>query len=155
MKPPLAKAVTALLLAAGLFIQGADHSRADEGAALIGLMQSMQTFLHKTALSLDNDNLPLAGFYAHELEEAVKELLEIQFYDNYPIADLTRSILLPALERFESALESDRIDAIETEFDNFMHACNACHAATGHDFIRIVRTSANPFMQSFKPYDNE
>lgn len=72
-------------------------------AGLADLMAKMQLHSHKLQLSLDQGNLPLADFYAHELGEVIEDVQAIDDYDGKPIGTLTTSMLLPSFEQLEAA----------------------------------------------------
>lgn len=124
-------------------------SVADGDSDLIGLMGSLQLFSHKAGLALDQDNRTLVAFYTHELRETLAELDEVEEYNGEPIAELTRSMLAPALKRFETAAVKDGLEAAKTAYDAMYGACNACHVATGYDFIKVEHNPSNPYAQSF------
>ena len=125
----------------------------DEDHDLIGNMGAMQYFSHKLDLSIHHRNRELADFYAHEIEETLEETTEIDEYHGKPIGELAETMLTPAFERFERALDDDNGDwkTIDNRFGELIDACNACHQATGYGYIDIQRTDANPYMQSFSP----
>jgi hypothetical protein len=60
-------------------------------------------------------------------------------------------VLEPKLEALEDRVGGDDPQATEAAYDAFLGACNACHEAANHAFIRIERRRDNPFMQSFEP----
>lgn len=121
-----------------------------EEPGLAVLMERMQTHTHKLQLSIGARNAPLAGFYLHEIEETAETIIEtIPRYDDYPVADLTREMLLPAIERLEDAIESGDWNASDTRFSETLAACNACHQVSGHGYVRIVPNDVNPFAQDF------
>jgi cytochrome c556 len=124
--------------------EGEDHD-------LIGLMGQMQYFSHKLDLSIRHRNRELVDFYAHEIEETLEATTEIAEYHGKPVGQLTESMLAPAFERFEQAVDAENgdWDAIDASFDGLVDTCNACHQATDYGFINIQRTDVNPYMQSF------
>lgn len=122
---------------------------ADE--ALVENMGQLQTFAHKAALAIDHHNTPLVEFYAHELEEYLEETASIKVYDGYPVGKLVQSMLMPAFDKFEASVQEGKWQTISDNFDDLIDSCNACHRATEHDFINIIRSAENPFMQSFAP----
>ena len=124
---------------------------ADGDVELVNYMRNLQYFTHKISLSLDANNGALAGFYAHEMEEVIEELEEIEHYDDHPIGKLVESKLEPAFEAFEDSLHDKTPAAASPAFDRLIDACNTCHEATEHGFIVIRRITDNPFMQSFAP----
>lgn len=118
---------------------------------LVDLMGALQTRSHKLQLSLDHDNQALAAFYVHEIEELTEAVGEVEEYEGYPVGQLATSMLMPVMDRLESALETGNLDAANREFDALVNACNACHVATNHRFVVIARNSSNPYLQSFEP----
>jgi len=140
------------LLAAGLLSLPV-HADDDEGVDLIDNMRALQYFMHKAALAVDRRNKPLADFYAHELEETLEQSMGIEKYHDQPIGALTKTMMWPAFERFEEALDAPKTDwkQVSRQVDEMIGACNACHQATGYGFISLKRSRKNPFMQSFEP----
>lgn len=125
-------------------------TQADEDVELIDYMSSLQYFTHKLSLSVSSGNTQLISFYAHELEEVIEELEEVESYDDYPVGKHAKSILTPAFEKFEASVKSGSTNEISHRFDDVIKACNECHSTTEHGFIKITRLSDNPFMQSFE-----
>lgn len=123
----------------------------ETGAELVNYMHKLQHYAHKTGLAIDAGNSRLAKFYAHELEEFIEEVEQVAEYDGYPIGTLTQSIFLPALEGLETAIAGGDPATLSAAFDTLVEKCNACHEAAGHAYVRIRRTTHNPFMQSFEP----
>jgi len=123
---------------------------AAEAPGLATLMHNMQTHLHKTQLSVAARNSPLAYFYIHELEETAEYIgANIEEYDGHPVGALAESMLIPALERLESAVKAEDWDASEARFEDALQTCNACHAVTDHAMVRIAPAEGNPFAQDF------
>ena len=123
---------------------------ASEGVGLVAKMTSLQYFTHKTALSIDAENKQLTGFYLHELEETLEELEEINSYHGKPIGKLVKTILHPAFEKLEDEAKGRDWDATSKALDNLINSCNECHDSTGYRFLKIKRTSENPYFQSFE-----
>ncbi|MFU8821865.1 MAG: hypothetical protein ACNA8G_09970 [Gammaproteobacteria bacterium] len=114
------------------------------------LMERMQTYTHKLQLSVEARNERLAHFYIHELEETSAYVAEsIPHYDDYPVGPLVREMLLPRIEDLEDAVEAGEWTAVDTRFADMLRACNACHVATHHDYVRIAPATGNPFAQDF------
>lgn len=114
-------------------------------------MKYMQYWTHKVGLSIEAENMELTDFYHHELEEASEDLIDsIESYDGYPIAQLTKSMLVPALDDLEDALETENWSAIRDAYTAVITSCNTCHTATDHGFIVISDGFGNnPFNQEF------
>jgi hypothetical protein len=119
---------------------------------LAGYMGDLQHHTHKLTLSIAAENAELAEFYLHEVGETAEQI-EALFpqHDGVPVADLARKLLEPRLVTLDAALEGARWDDAQRELGELVAACNDCHAAAGHAFIRVEVSTANPFNQSFAP----
>jgi hypothetical protein len=115
------------------------------------LMNQMQDQAHKLSYSIDNENIDLADFYVHELEEAAEEMIEADLvYSNQPVGELTRTMLYPVIEELEDALESGNWQQVRDRYRVLIRACNNCHVSTGYDSIIIKeRSDVNPYNQDF------
>lgn len=140
--------VLSSLLSPSVLAEG-DHDGGE--VELIEVMGAAQTRSHKLHLSLRAENQALADFYAHELEEAIHDMMRVESYDGFSIAHLAESMLLPAFEKLEHAVKAGDLKAASKRFDALIGSCNACHAATDHDAIVIQKTDQNPFFQRFEP----
>ena len=138
-----------LLLVASMLPAGQLH--ASDNIDLISLMKSFQYFAHKTGLAIDHKNRELTSFYAHEIEETLKEVMKVKSFDGHSIGTLAKSVLKPAHEDLEKAIKSGSWEAVSNQFDAMLDACNRCHKTTDHIYIRIQRQHHNPYMQSFAP----
>jgi len=127
-------------------------SRDDTTPALHKLMGTMQTYMHKYNLSVLENNPELAGFYLHEIKEVNETIIEnIDEYDGHPVGELSNTMLKPVIENTESLFGDDNRPAIKKSVSIIIQACNNCHAATDHGYIKIVEvgTDNNPFNQDF------
>lgn len=122
-----------------------------EGLELVSYMSRLQYFAHKVDLAIGARNRKLADLYAHELEEYLEKVEEVDAYDDHPVGDLAESMVMPRVERLEEVLEEDDWEATSAAFGELVAGCNACHEATDHGYIRIERSAGNPYMQSFEP----
>lgn len=138
-------------LIATIFLTPTSTIFADGDADLIGLMGNFQVFTHKAGLSIRAGNPELADFYMHEIEENLEATGEIEEYDGHPVGELAVGMLTPAVENVGSNLDSGDMEGAMAAFNMMINACNACHLATEHGFIKIVdRSTENPFMQAFE-----
>lgn len=130
-----------------------------EEVELARLMTELQRHGAKLGYALEARNRPLADFYLHELEEVYEELSRVEEYEGMPIAQPAGVILVPALEELASFL--DRSDPWAEDpgspwraYEALIEACNRCHLATEHAFLRIVPARGEPpFNQSFEPLE--
>ncbi len=133
-------------------LASASDDHGDGEVELIEVMGAAQTRSHKLHLSLRAENHALADFYAHELEEAIEDMMRVESYDGFAIGSLSESMLMPAFEALEAAIKAGDMVKASSRFDRLIGSCNACHAATDHGAIVIQKTDHNPFLQSFEPH---
>lgn len=139
-------AIAALLATAPL----SAYAAGEEEVHLVDKMAALQYFMHKVGLSIRADNLSLADFYLHEIEETLEEVGEIEAYDGHPIGELSTTMLEPSIHELEEAVDSGNPDKALTAYEVVIGACNACHLATDFGMIKIEdRSTENPYMQSF------
>jgi hypothetical protein len=143
--------ILALAAVAGAQLAPVDESAATPELAL--LMGDLQRLTHKLALSADAGNAELAAFYLHESQEQLRKIqTEAPEYENLPVALLIDRLAHPAYEPMQSAVTAKDAKRMREGVQSIVQACNACHTATQHTFIRITPgTEVNPFNQSFQP----
>lgn len=140
---------TMLLAAATLLISGTHLSYAGDEGGLIDNMVKLQYFTQKTGLAIHADNIKLAAFYTHELEEVIEALEDFGHYKKMPIGNMTKTILVKPFKVLENAINAGEQKPAINAFNNLLNNCNQCHAATKHELIKIEFNNNNPFMQSF------
>jgi hypothetical protein len=146
--PHLSKPLLVLLSALlPLSIASAGGDKLD----FVGYMTKMQYFSHKLGLSVDAGNAALQDYYAHEVEEIIEKLEEVDDYKGIPVAKLLKTTLAPAFEKLEDAVEAGEAPAVNAAYDGLLAACNSCHKAANHAYIHVERRSDNPYMQTFAP----
>ena len=128
-----------------------EHHSPFEGMALITLMHNMQYYGHKLGLAIDAGNSELQDLYAHEVEEVLEALSEIEEYDDIQIPPLLEKTLKPAFESLEGAIEEGDADKIDTAYDGLLEGCNACHKGAKKPYIVVERNRDNPYPQRFAP----
>lgn len=148
-----------LLLSGGLSGCSSDGERprgahSSEGhTELAAHMATLQRWTHKTTLALEARNPALADFYLHEMEESIGTIKEdVPTYEGHAIADLTEKMLGPSVEALDGALDERNWEAVDARVQDLSRACNQCHAATDHGFVRIdLDDVPNPYAQDFSP----
>jgi len=98
-------------------------------------------------------NWDLASYEIDEIKEGLEDA-EKQFptHDGMPVADMIKTIIDPAIEELEKAVEAKSSAKFAVAFDNLTKACNTCHAGAKKEFIRIQRPTAPPLSnQNFAP----
>ena len=144
------------LFAVGCTAAPADSSVEQEEAELAPYMDLMQRHGAKLGYAIQARNLKLSEFYLHEIEESLEEIAaEIPEHDGYPIARLIDQVALPGLAPLEEAMTIRSWSRIDEAYVAMIDTCNACHAATEHEFLVILPAEGEPpFMQRFAPSDN-
>ncbi len=133
----------------GLLTSGLMTTTHASDIELVKIMSALQYFTHKTTLAIDAENSDLAAFYAHELEELIEELEEVESYHNQPIASFVTAILEPSFETLEHQIKDNNWQQSSAAMNALIDSCNKCHQATQHGFIVIERRADNPYFQQF------
>ena len=99
------------------------------------------------------DNWPLAEYEAKELRETFEDIAMYQgTWNNFPIAKLAESNLVPPLDEMDKAIKDKNAAAFKNAYDKVTAACNSCHQATGNEFVRVKTPSGADFPdQDFAP----
>jgi len=105
-------------------------------------MGRMQTFHEKLGLSIQGENVKLANFYIHELEETIEDLEEM--HAGRKETQLIHS-LTPPIELIEDALESKDFVAAKDAYFQLTNTCNACHGTLDYEYIIIKNPTENKF----------
>jgi len=138
-------ATRCILLALGVIVP----AQASDEVDLVRHMATLQYMSHKANLAVEARNKPLANFYVHEIEEIIEDLETVETFDGYAIGTLVKKLLTPSFEALEDSVKAGNWEAADEDFDKLVASCNSCHKTTDHGYIHIVRSSVNPFMQSF------
>ncbi|MCX6839139.1 MAG: hypothetical protein NTX35_15210 [Verrucomicrobia bacterium] len=143
--------ILALAAVAGAQLAPVEETTSTPELAL--LMGDLQRLTHKLALSADAGNTELAAFYLHESQEQLRKIQnETPEYENIPVALLIDRLAHPAYVPMQEAVAVKDAKRMREGIHAIVQACNACHTATQHAFIRITPgTESNPFNQSFAP----
>jgi hypothetical protein len=74
--------------------------------------------------------------YAVAADGSVPEYRSVEHYD---VAALTQSVLWPLLSGLVSAVEAKDPSAFRSAYEPLVNTGNACHSATQHGFVKIVK----------------
>jgi hypothetical protein len=110
---------------------------------MVGVMADYQRYADKMRFAGAAENWELARWYLWKLGTAswvVTDGLveEYRGVEDYDVVELTQSMLWPALERLESAIEAKDPESFQSAYQVLINTCNACHHATRHGFVNIV-----------------
>ncbi|MEL7833471.1 hypothetical protein [Fodinibius sp. Rm-B-1B1-1] len=123
----------------------------DDVPELADAMGQLQRYLHKYSLAVEAENHELATFYFHEVRAAADGIKEnIPGYEGYDIKRFMNLIFEPTVEPVETALANRNWEEVRAKTINLVDACNACHNATSHGFVKVTPGfDNNPFNQDF------
>jgi hypothetical protein len=111
-------------------------------------MGSIQNHHDKLWFAGINENWELATFQMHEIEEIFNDI-----QTSYPDRKETQSISIiePSLEAMDKAISERDNEGFKKGYISLTNACNSCHQATNHEFIRIKTPTTPSFSnQEFK-----
>ena len=157
MKPPFITTALTLLIAIVSTSSAAEFIEHEEQGPkeLAAYMAELQVLTHKLGLSIEAKNRPLVRFYLHESLVLIEEIQEtLPLYEGIPVALYMDRMAHPAYklirEKYDAPEDTPKyFDHIDTAYDGLIATCNACHASSSHDYIRIKRNSFNPYLQDF------
>lgn len=126
------------ILIALLSLFAATPAVADDGGdvELSSLMLRQQIHMDKLYWAGKAKNWPLAAFYAHELHETLETITKAKIVDEgVNVSALANPMLAGALGGLASAVKNKR--GFVAAYEATVQACNGCHTATKHAYIRI------------------
>jgi cytochrome c553 len=92
------------------------------------------------------NNWPLAEYEAKELRETFEDIATYQgTWNNFPIAKLAETNLVPPLDEMDKAIKDKNHAAFKKAYDKVTAACNSCHQATGNEFVSVKTPSGADF----------
>lgn len=118
--------------------EGADSGNTEAGE-LAYHMAYLQRYADKLYFAGAASNWELTSFYLHEIEETAEAVIAEQHVeDGVNLGPLVDEMLFPAVERVEAVAEAGEAAAFAEAYGTLVTACNACHSASGHGFVRIT-----------------
>jgi len=120
----------------------------------LGEIMTLQQMRHaKLWLAGRNGNWDLASYELDELKEGFEDAAKLHaIHDGVPVAAMIANLTPGPLLAIGKALEARNGSDFVKSFDNLTAACNSCHQAANHGFIRI-RSPREPMFsnQVFAP----
>lgn len=111
-------------------------------------MGRMQIFHEKLGISINEENVDLANFYIHELEDNIEEIEK--FHAERKETQLLHSLIAP-IEGIEDAIAAKDFSAAKEGYLQLTNTCNACHQAVDFEFIVVKVPTENRFVtQDFR-----
>jgi hypothetical protein len=160
MRHALLAAACSLLVAAGAIVLGAcqdsaSAARPKGGGAdvdLAPLMSEFQRHSMKLGFAIAAHNQRLSRFYVKELRETLAEVEKVKEAEWVPIGATAKVILPEPLDNLDDSLAAGEWSRVDGDYKAVIAGCNRCHAATGHEYIKIVPAhGAPPWNQEFTP----
>ena len=91
-------------------------------------------------------NWPLADYELDELKEGFEDAAKLHpVHEGVPVGDMIAKLTTGPLQGISAAISKKDTAAFAQAFDRLTAACNSCHQAANHGFIRIGRPTSPPF----------
>jgi hypothetical protein len=143
-----------LSLAVAGAVGAADRSVSDAYLPGFGEFMSATQMRHaKLWFAGDAQNWDLAAFELDEIKEGLEDATRLHpTHEGIPVAAMIKANLDAPLSGLAKAVETQDRNEFTRAFDVLTAACNACHTAAAHAFIKIKRPTAPPVSnQDFAP----
>ena len=117
------------------------------------IMGRIQRFHQKWWAAGHAGNAELAGFYLHEMEEAMEGIATARLIDEgVDVSAHMHTYGLAMVEVLEKKLKEHGVAAMHADAALLANTCSTCHVACGHPYLRIVPPTAVYFPdQDFAP----
>ena len=113
---------------------------------LDGIMLSIQTHHEKLYYACKEENWDLSSFLIHELEEGFEDVQKYHpIHDEIDLNNLVLNLALPAIKKLEVSIKDESKENFDSNFMKLTNACNSCHIATNHQFIKIQLPTTRRF----------
>jgi hypothetical protein len=145
--------VIAATLAATVLVAAAQPAKEPYAPGLGEFMTATQLRHAKLWFAGRARSWDLATYEVDEIKEGLEDAIKfVPIHEGLPVGEMIKTILLPALDDVDKAVEAKNSAQFATAFDKLTLACNTCHAGAKKEFIRIQRPTVPPFAnQNFAP----
>jgi len=147
-------AIAVLSLAVAGALRAGERSASEAYVPGFGEFMSATQVRHaKLWFAGDAKNWELAAFELDEIKEGLADATRLHpTHEGIPVADMIKANLDAPLSGLAKAIEAEDRSEFARAFDVLTAACNACHTASAHAFIKIKRPTAPPVSnQVFAP----
>ena len=144
----LTLAVSAALLMSSAVAVAEDEKKPEPYVPGLGefMTSAVQPHHIKIWMAGHASNWPLAEYEAKELRETFEDIAMYQgTWNNFPIAKLAETNLVPPLDEMDKAIKDKDGAAFKKAYDKVTAACNSCHQATGNEFVKVKTPSGTDF----------
>jgi hypothetical protein len=88
----------------------------------------------------------LAAYEADELQETFNDIMTYQAeWHNLPITRFVQATVMSPLKGISVAIGAENLAQFRIAYTALNSACNSCHVAAEHDFVKIAVPVSNPF----------
>lgn len=116
-----------------------EKQSAPEEIEIADVMAKLQRHMNKLWFAGNEENWDLAGFYVHELEEAMHEISDGNVVeDNIQLSPMMDKYGLLPLNGLEKSIKEKNKEELIATFNESVIACNNCHKLSQHSFIQIT-----------------
>ena len=116
-----------------------EEQSAPEEIEIADVMAKLQRHMNKLWFAGNEENWELAGFYVHELEEAMHEISDGNVVeDNIQLSPMMEKYGLIAVEELNKSIQEKNIEGFSHTYNQAIIACNNCHKLSQHSFIQIT-----------------
>ena len=103
------------------------------------VMTKLQRHFNKLWFAGNEQNWELAGFYVHELEEAMHEISDGDVVeDNIQLSPMMEKYGLISIEELDKPIQEKNKEVFLNIYNQAIIACNNCHKLSQHSFIEIT-----------------
>jgi len=111
-----------------------------EPIEIADIMTKLQRHMNKLYFAGEHKNWDLTAFYLEELEETVKGVANKNIMEGQVnISGLMQGLLVGEIETMEEKLQDQTVESFRPQYLALVKACNLCHEATKHSYIRIIQ----------------
>lgn len=139
----IAGAVSAMLVLANVksspeILSPVEHPRP---FILLDVMHQFQRYADKIYFSGSARNQELSAWYMWKLEQSARQVINHETIPWYPPKvdeiQLLKAMLLPPIKNLNVAVKNAQWQKFPQLYQQLVNACNACHIATEHAFVKI------------------
>jgi len=146
--------IAVLILAAAGAVGAGERPASEPYVPGFGEFMSATQVRHaKLWFAGDARNWELAAFELDEIKEGLEDATRLHpTHEGIPVAEMIKANLDAPLSALAKAIEAKDENGFTRAFDVLTAACNSCHTAAAHAFIKIKRPTTPPVSnQVFAP----
>ena len=108
-------------------------------------MGRIQQYAHKLWAAGTADNLLMAKFYLHEIDEAMEDLEHANIDDDgVPVSVHMKTYGINTVDAFADDMKANGLKDFEGQFSLLVNTCNSCHDKCGYPFLHIAVPTSPP-----------